>query len=54
MLEIEFESVQQKYLDKTIFDIQIVKFVKKKQTSLTHIVPFMAYETQKYPRGHWL
>ena len=39
VLEIVFESVQQKHLDKTIFDQRIVNFVQK-----TNIVPFMAYE----------
>ena len=39
-LEIVFESVQQKHLDKTIFDQQVVNFVRKnKLISQTHTVP---------------
>ena len=37
VLEIIFESVQQKHQDKTIFDQQVVNFVWKKKASLTNL-----------------
>ena len=47
VLKIVFESVQQKHLDKTIFDQQVMYFVQqKKQVSQICIVSivFMSYE----------
>ena len=50
MLKIVFECVQQKHLDKTIFDQQIVNFVQKKSKSHEPALhPFKAYEISSMP-----
>ena len=51
VLEIVFESVQQKHLDKTIFDEQVVNFVWKKSKSREPVLyPFR--DKGSNPLGH--
>ena len=49
-LEIVFDSVQQKHLDKTIFRQQVVDFVWKTNHTNPAFYPFMADESN--PLGH--
>ena len=54
VLEIVFESVQQKHLDKTIFDHQVVNFVRKRKASLTnpHCTHLWLMRYRSNPLGH--
>ena len=47
VLEIIFESVQQKHQDKTIFDQQVVNFVWTSKSHKSVWYPFMSYEIYK-------